>query len=182
MKKLSLLLLVLLIAACDEGVVITVPVTSSISAVLPASVINAQADNLFEASEEVDISSLVNEESESIETIALDKLVYELSGYDNTSGNAVSIDLTIQTRIGTTITDILVLTDLLVGNTGVVVAYEEGVTGSLLSAAQVASLEAIMGNLTPFDFIVKADFTGNVDSDLTVGLTYDISISVATGD
>lgn len=182
MKKLSVLLLVLLIAACDEGLTIKIPASDSVSAVMPSSVINAEPNNLFEESKTVDLATLIDEDAQSIQSIKLDKLSYTVSGYDNTSSNGVMMDLTLQTRLGATITDILVVTGLVVANSGEIVAFEDGNPVSALNAAQVASLEAIMDNLQEFDFIIKADFTDDIDSDFTVEVSWDITASVSVGD
>lgn len=179
MKKcFSLMLLMIFALACEDGVVITVPASSSYSVNMPSSVINAEPDNLFSGSREVDISQFFTEDSEQIESIKLDKLTYEVSDYVNTSGNLVLMDLTIQTSLNGTTTDILTIFGLVVENTGEIIAFEDGNPASALSAAQVASLESIMDNLQPFELIIKADFTDDVDGDFTVKVAWDITASV----
>lgn len=178
-KALSLVLLVLMVFACEDGVVITVPASSSYSFTIPNGPVNSQPDNLFSGTQTVDISQFFNEDAEQIESIKLDKLVYEVSGYDNSSGNVVLMDLKIQTSINGTTTDILVISGLLVENTGEIIAFEDGNPASALSAAQVASLESIMDNLQPFDLTVTADFTDDIDSDVGVRVAWDITASVS---
>ncbi len=179
MKKLIVFLLFLGLMACDEGIVITVPASASFTFNMPSSAINADADNIYSGSRTVDIGNFFNEDAEQIESIKLDKLVYELSGYENTSGDLVLMDFTIQTNINGSVTDILNITGLVVENTGKVIAYEDGNPSSVMSAAQVASLEALMDNVEPFELIVRGDFTQDVDSDFTVGIEWDITASVA---
>lgn len=178
-KYFSLMLLFVFAMACEDGVVISVPASSSYSFTMPSATINAQPDNLFAGSREVDVSSFFNEESERIESIKLDKFVYEVSDYDNTSGNVVMMDMSIGTRINGTTTDILTITGLVVGNTGEIVAFEDGNPASVLNAAQVASLEAIMDNLEPFELVVSADFTDDVDGDFTVTVAWDITAAIS---
>lgn len=178
-KVLSLVLLALMVFACEEGVVITVPASSSYSFTMPQSQINADPDNVFSGSQTVDITQFFNEDAEQIESIKLDKLVYEISGYNNTSGDLVLMDLTIQTRVNGNTNDILVISGLVVENTGEVLAFEDGNPSSALSAAQVASLESIMDNLQPFEMIVTGDFTQDIDSDFDVSISWDITASVA---
>ncbi len=180
MKKcFSLMLLLVFALACEDGLIITVPASSSYSVNMPSSTINSSPDNLFEGSREVDITTFFTEDSEQIESIKLDKLIYEVSDYTNTSGNLVLMDLTIQTRLNGNTTDILVISGLVVENTGEVIAFEDGNPASALSAAQVASLESIMDNLQPFELIIKADFTDDVDGDFTVKVAWDITASVS---
>lgn len=180
MKKcFSLLLLMIFALACEDGVIITVPASSSYSVNMPSSVINAEPDNLFSGSREVDISQFFTEDSEEIESIKLDKLTYEVSDYVNTSGNLVLMDFTVQTSLNGTTTDILAISGLVVENTGEVIAFEDGNPASALSAAQVASLESIMDNLEPFELIIVADFTDDVDGDFTVKIAWDITASVS---
>ncbi|OEK05427.1 hypothetical protein [Roseivirga misakiensis] len=179
MKKLSLLLVLLIFMACEEGVIITVPASSSYSFTMPSSQINAADDNVFSGSQVVDITQFFNEDAEQIESIKLDKLTYEVSGYSNNSGNLVLMDLSIATRLNGTTTEILVITGLVVENTGEVIAFEDGNPASALSAAQVASLESIMDNLQPFDIIVTGDFTDDIDGDFDVSISWDITASVA---
>jgi len=178
-KVFSLVLLVLMASACEEGVVITVPASSSYSFTMPSSQINAASDNLFSGTQEVDITQFFNEDAEQIESIKLDKLTYEVSNYNNTSGNLVLMDLTIQTSVNGTTNDILTIFGLIVENTGEIIAFEDGNPASALSAAQVASLESIMDNLQPFQMIVTGDFTDDIDGDFDVNIAWDITASVA---
>lgn len=179
MKKLSIILLVLVVLACENGLVITVPASSSVSFTVPASQVNSDPDNVYSGSQEVDVTNFVDEDSEQIESIKLDKLVYEVSNYTNTSGDLVLMDLSIATRLNGTTTPILVISGLVVENTGEVLAFEDGNPNSALSAAQVASLESIMDNLVPFDLIVTTDFTQGIDGDFDVRMAWDITVSVA---
>lgn len=178
-KYFSLLLLMIFAMACEDGLVITVPASSSYSVNMPSSVINAEPDNLFSGSREVDISQFFTEDSEQIESIKLDRLIYEVSDYTNTSGDLVLMDLAIQTSLNGTTTDIMTIFGLVVENTGEVIAFEDGNPASALSAAQVASLESIMDNLEPFELIISADFTDDVDGDFTVKVAWDITASVS---
>lgn len=178
-KLLFLFVLALSVFACEDGIVIKVPTSFTVDYTLPSSAVNSEPNNQFSASREVDLVDFVSEDSEAIQSIKLDKLVYEVSNYNNTSGNVVTMDLIIQTRIDGNTTDILNLTGLVVGNSGEVVAFEDGNPTSLLSAAQVASLEAIMDNLQPFEFVISADFTDDIDSDFDFSLSYDITLSVS---
>lgn len=187
MKKVfSLVLLLVFIFSCEEGVVITVPASSSYEFTVPSGIVNSDPDNIFEGSQTVDITQFFTEDSEQIESIKLDKLVYEVSGYDNNSNNVVLMDFKIQTKINGNVTDILVIEGLVVGNTGQVVAFEDGNPSSQLSAAQVASLESIMDNLQPFEMIVVTDFTDDIDSSFDVSVAWDITASISqdsgTGD
>lgn len=177
-KKLLLLLVPLLFWACDEGVTITIPASSSYSFTMSSAVANADPDNLLSITQEVDVTSFLDENGEQIESIKLDKMVYEVSGYNNTSGNLVLMDLKIQTRLNGNTTDILTIFGLVVENTGEIIAFEDGNPASALSAAQVASLESIMDNLTPFDMIVTADFTEDIDGDFDVKVAWDITASI----
>jgi len=178
-KVLSLVLLVLMMSACEEGVVITVPASSSYSFTMPRNTINADANNEFSGSQTVDVTQFFDEDSEQIESIKLDKLVYEVSGYNNTSGDLVLMDLTIQTQLNGNTNDILIISGLVVENSGEVLAFEDGNPSSALSAAQVASLESIMDNLQPFEMIVTADFTDDIDSNFDVKIAWDITASVS---
>ena len=185
MKKLLLLLLLAVMMSCEDGVVITVPASSSVSFTMPANQINADPDNNYSASQTVDIANFVNEDAEQIESIKLDRLVYEVSGYNNTSGDLVLMDLTISTKLGENDpNDVLVITGLVVENTGEVLAFEDGNPSSALSAAQVASLESIMDNLQPFEMIIAGDFTQDIDGDFDVSIAWNLTVSVAqdTGD
>ncbi|MFY0592840.1 hypothetical protein [Roseivirga sp.] len=179
MKKLSLLLVLLLFMACEDGIIITVPASSSYSFAMPSSQINADPDNLFSGSETVDITQFFDEDAQQIESIKLDKLVYEVSNYENTSGNLVLMDLTIQTKVNGNTNDILTIFGLVVENTGEIIAFEDGNPASALSAAQVASLESIMDNLEPFEMIVTGDFTDDIDGDFDISIAWDITASVA---
>lgn len=95
MKRLLPFLLLLFVFACEDGLIITVPASSSYTFSIPSSQVNAASDNVFTGSKEVDITQFFNEDAEQIESIKLDKLVYELSGYNNTSGGLVLMDLVI---------------------------------------------------------------------------------------
>ena len=174
MKRFFTLIILLVLIACDEGLIITVPNQSSFPFTMLASAVNSDPDNVSTVSQEVDVSQFFNENSEQIESIKLNKLIYEISGYENTSGNLVLMDLTIQTRLDGNTNDILVLTGLVVENTGQVIAYEDGNPESALSAAQVASLESIMDNVQPFEMIVTGDFTDNIDNDFDLSISWDI--------
>lgn len=79
---------------------------------------------------------------------------------------------------GTT-NDILTIFGLIVENTGEIITLEGGNPASALSAAQVASLESIMDNLQPFEMIISADFTEDIDGDFDVSIAWDITASVA---
>ena len=89
------------------------------------------------------------------------------------------MDLSIATRLNGTTTPILVISGLVVENTGIVLAFEDGNPESVLSAAQVASLESIMDNLTPFEMIVTGDFTDRIDSDFQVSMNWEVTVSVS---
>ena len=179
MKKLSIILLAIIVLACENGLVITIPASSSYSFNVDSSTVNSDPDNVASGSQQVDITQFFDENSEQIESIKLDKLVYEISNYNNTSGNLVLMDLTIQTRLNGNTNDILTIFGLVVENTGEVIAFEDGNPASALSAAQVASLESIMDNIEPFDLIVTTDFTDDIDSNMTVRIAWDITASVA---
>ena len=176
---LSLVLLFLLDVACEEGVVIPVPAGDNINFIMSRSIVNSDPDNVLSAATTVDVTSFVNEDAEQIESIKLDKLTYEVSGYNNTSGNLVLMDLSIATRLNGTTTPILVISGLVVENTGTVLAFEDGNPSSALSAAQVASLESIMDNLTPFEMVVTGDFTDEIDDDFNVNLAWEVTVSVS---
>ncbi len=178
-KVLSLVLLAFMVFACEEGVVITVPASSSYSFTMPQGQINSAPDNVFSGTQTIDITQFFNEDAEQIESIKLDKLVYEVSGYNNTSGDLVLMDLIIQTKVNGNTNDILTIFGLVVENTGEVIAFEDGNPASALSAAQVASLESIMDNLQPFEITVTGDFTQDVDDDLDISIGWDITASVA---
>lgn len=178
-KYFSLLVLLIFAMACEDGVIITVPASSSYSVTMPSSVINSNADNFFSGSREVDITQFFSEDAEQIESIKLDKFTYEIADYTNTSGDVVMMDLAIQTRISGNTTEIMAVSGLVLANTGEVLAFEEGNPASLLNAAQVASLESIMDNLEPFELIVTANFSGDVDGDFTVKVAWDITASVS---
>ena len=179
MKRLIALIILLTLIACDEGVLITVPASSSVSFTMAANIVNSDPDNVQSASSQIDVAGFVNEDSEQIESIKLDKLTYELSRYNDTSGDIVLVDLSIATRLNGTTTPILVISGLVVENTGIVLAFEDGNPESVLSAAQVASLESIMDNLTPFEMIVTGDFTDHIDSDFQVSMNWEVTVSVS---
>lgn len=180
MKKFSIILLIVFaLFSCENGLIIIVPASSSFDFTMPSAQINADPDNIVSVSQVVDVSTFFTEDSEQIESIKLDKMVYEVSNYNNTSGDLVLMDLLIQTELDGTTTDILVITGLVVENTGEILAFEDGNPNSALSAAQVASLESIMDNVAPFNLIVTADCTQAVDGDFDVRVAWDISASVA---
>lgn len=175
-------ILSLVLWSCEElgidPIKITVPAEASYSFDMPKVTINADDDNRATISETVDIANLIDENANQIESIKLDKMTYEVSGYDNTSGDVVLADIIIQTRANGNVTDILFLTGLVLENTGEIVAYEDGNPSSVLSAAQVASLELLMDNVEPFELLVTGDLTGAIDSDFTLSIAWDLSITV----
>lgn len=179
MKKLLPFILLLFVFACEDGINIVVPASSSVSFTLPKAEVNAANDNISSVTTSVDLTQFITEDAEQIESIKLDKFTYELSGYNNTSGGLVLMDLTIQTRLNGNTNDILTIFGLVVENTGKIIAFEDGNPESALSAAQVASLESIMDNLEPFELIVSGDFTDDIDSDFNLEIAWDISISVS---
>ncbi len=89
------------------------------------------------------------------------------------------MDLTIQTRLNGSTNHILIISGLVVENSGEVIAFEDGNPASSLSAAQVASLESIMDNVEPFELIVTGDFTDDIDSDFKLDISWDLTISVS---
>ncbi len=134
-KLLSLVLLATVMFACEEGVVITVPAGSSYAFDMNANAVNSAQNNQTTVSQTVDVTTLVDEDSEQIESIKLDKLTYELSGYNNTSGDVVLMDLTISTKLNDTENPIMSLSGLVVENTGVVLAFEDCYPSSSLRVA-----------------------------------------------
>ena len=179
-KLLSLGFLFVLFLSCDEGVVITSPTSRTFEFVLTDNEVNSDPNNEVVRERLVDVNQFFTEEGGQIESVKLDELKYTISGYNNTSGDVVLMDLKMETRINNGDPNpILQLTGLVVENTGEVIAFEDGNPESVLSAAQVASLESIMDNLEPFDIIVTATFSQNIDSGLTVAITWGITASIS---
>ena len=179
-KVLPFIILLTAVFACEDGLLITSPASRDYTFTMPSGDINASATNAYSESREVDVTQFFSEESGTIESIKLDKLTYQVSGYNNTSGDVVLMDLLIETQLGTNDPNtVLNITGLVVENTGLVIAFEDGNPESALSAAQVASLESIMDNLQPFNLKVTATFTQDIDSDFDVNMAWNITASIA---
>ena len=84
MKKFIPFLALLLVFACDDGLIIQVPASSSVSFTLPSAVVNADDNNAASVTEVVDLANFVTEDAEQIESIKLDKFVYEVKDYSYT--------------------------------------------------------------------------------------------------
>jgi hypothetical protein len=180
MKK-NILFSFLLIAlfACDEtGLTIQIPATGTFDFNINSATANASTNNSFTDEKAIDPTTLVNEASESIKSISLTKFTYEISGYTSASSTPVLMNLSLSTRIDGTVTEILSVTGVTLSN-GIITAYEKGNTGSALSAAQVASVEAILDNQAPFDLIITAGFDRNIASDFNINVVWDIIASVS---
>ena len=164
-------------SSCEEDVTASISVPANFSVTFPvlAETVNADPDNLLSGSQTVDVANLVDADGNQIESIKIDKLTYELSGYNNTSGNFVLADITINTVVDGNDVPILAITGFIVENTGTLLLFEDGNPESALSAAQVASLESIMDNLTPFEIEISGDFTDDIDSNFNIGLAWEIT-------
>lgn len=179
-KKLySLFFASLLLLGCGEvGIEFDVTKTSTVAYIVSASAVNAQPGNALSLSQAVNFASDdFDEYIEDAEAVKIDKLTFEFKGYDNTSGDVVLKNFSLVADDQS----ILSLTGLVVENTGVVLAYEDGNPASALSAAQVAAIEAL-GNKTlgrqAITFKVDVDFTDNIDSDYTIELNFDVTLRV----
>ena len=180
MKKIAAIVVLLFaVLACDEeGVLITVPSTGSYSFDVNASEANSNVNNSFTTSRTVDPSALFNEDSELIKNIVLNRLTYEIVGYTGTSANTVLMNLSLSTELNGVTTQVLSVDGITLAN-GLFTAYEESNASSQLSAAQIASLEAIIDNQEPFDLIVTAGFDNNIESNFTVEVVWDITASIS---
>ncbi|MGW8122115.1 hypothetical protein ACV07N_05595 [Roseivirga echinicomitans] len=180
MKKIYFVLVLLFaFTACDEGgILISVPYTGSYQFDIKSNQANASASHSFTAERTIEPSALVTENSESIKNITLNKFNYEVVGYSGGAGNPVLMDLSLSTVIGGVTTEIMSATGVTLTN-GVFTAFEKGKTSSLISAAQVASLEAIIDNQEPFNLIVTTGFDNDIASDFSLKVIWDITASIA---
>lgn len=180
MKRIGLFLtMVLLALACDEGgVLITVPATGSYSFSIKSSQANSNPNNSYTTQRSVDPSALFNQDANLIKSVALDLLTYEISGYTGTEGNERTMNFSLSTELDGVTTEILSVSDIALEN-GLFTAFQEGNTGSKLSAAQVASLEAIIDNQENFNLIVITGFDGDIESDFTMNVVWEVTASVS---
>lgn len=180
MKKVFFLFILSFLVACgDEGVTITVPASSSYSYNVLASTVNASNTFEFSAEREVDPGQIFTQAAEQIKSITLNRMVYSISGYENDPQEAETVSIVIQSRVGANTNDLAELTDISLENVQEALLFEEGNSASILTATQVASLEATIDNYDPFDLIVTLTFNKAVDSDFTVEVAWDITASVA---
>ncbi|KYG71653.1 hypothetical protein EV198_2091 [Roseivirga ehrenbergii] len=180
MKKIYLLLIFLItLSACDEGgILITVPSVGNYEFTINSDEANSSANNSYTAERLVDPSALFTEDSELIKNITLNQLTYEISGYSGTVGNDVLMSLSLSTELNGTTTEVLSVAGITLAN-GLFTAFESGNASSQLTAAQVASLEAIIDNQEPFNLIVTAGFDKDIESDFTVEVVWDITASIS---
>ncbi|WP_339696197.1 hypothetical protein [uncultured Roseivirga sp.] len=180
MKKIYLLLVLLItLSACDEGgVLITVPSVGSYEFTILSADANGSANNSFTAERVVDPSALFTEDAELIKNITLNQLTYEVSDYSGTAGNDVLMNISLSTELNGTTTEILSISGISLTN-GLFTAFEHGNASSQLSAAQVASLEAIIDNQEPFNLIMTAGFDKNIESDFNIEVVWDITASIS---
>tara|TARA_R110001592_G_scaffold120727_1_gene325393 strand:+ start:2101 stop:2655 length:555 start_codon:yes stop_codon:yes gene_type:complete len=180
MKKIYLFLTLLIaLTACDEGgILITVPSVGNYEFTISSTEANSSVNNSYTTGRMIDPSALFTEDSELIKNITLNQLTYEVSGYSGTVGNDVLMTLSLSTELNGTTTEVLSVSGIALTN-GLFTAFENGNASSQLSAAQVASLEAIIDNQESFDLIVTAGFDKNIESDFSVEIVWDITASIA---
>jgi hypothetical protein len=170
-------LLLVLFYACDEGgLTIEVPATGSFDFAISSVEANASPSNKFTNQSSIDPTAFVNESSESIKSISLTKFTYNTTGYKGTA--PVQMNLSLSTQLDGATNEVFSVSGVTLAN-GLVGAFERGNPTSMLSAAQVASLEAIIDNQTPFELIVTAGFDGNIESDFNLQVVWDLLASVA---
>ncbi|PIQ49304.1 MAG: hypothetical protein COW03_05770 [Cytophagales bacterium CG12_big_fil_rev_8_21_14_0_65_40_12] len=176
-KNILFSLFLLLFYACEEGgLTIEVPATGSFDFTINSSVANNSPNNEFTNQRNIDPGALVNESAESIKSISLTKFTYNITGY--TGAAPVQMNLTLSTRLDGVTTEVLLVSGVTLQN-GLVTAFERGNANSLLSAAQVASLEAIIDNQEPFELILTAGFDRDIESDFNLQVVWDLIASVA---
>lgn len=180
MKKIYLFFTFLIaLSACDEGgVLITVPSVGNYEFTIKSADANGSTNNSYTAERMVDPSTLFTEDSELIKNITLNKLTYEISGYSGTVGNEVLMNISLSTVLNSTTTEVLSVSGVMLAN-GLFTAFENGNASSQLSAAQVASLEAIIDNQEPFNLIVTAGFDKDIESDFNIEVIWDITASIS---
>lgn len=175
-KNILFSLFLLLFYACEEGgLTIEVPATGSFDFTINSSVANNSPNNEFTNQRNIDPGALVNESAESIKSISLTKFTYNITGY--TGAAPVQMNLTLSTRLDGVTTEVLLVSGVALQN-GLVTAFERGNANSLLSAAQVASLEAIIDNQEPFELILTAGFDRDIESDFNLQVVWDLIASV----
>jgi hypothetical protein len=176
-KNILFSLFLFLLFACDEGgLTIKVPATGSFDFAISSAEANSSPSNEFTGQRSVDPGVLVNENSESIKSISLTKFTYNITGYTGTT--PALMNLSLSTKLNGVTTEVLAVSGVPLVN-GSVIAFEKGNANSQLSAAQVASLEAIIDNYVPFDLIVTAGFDGDIESDFNLQIVWDLIASVA---
>lgn len=175
-KNILFSLFLLLFYACEEGgLTIEVPATGSFDFTISSSVANSSPSNEFTNQRNIDPGALVNESAESIKSISLTKFTYNITGYTGTA--PVQMNLSLSTRLDGVTTELLLVTGVTLEN-GLVTAFERGNANSLLSAAQVASLEAIIDNQEPFELILTAGFDRDIESDFNLQVVWDLIASI----
>ena len=164
--------------ACDEaGLIIQVPATGTFNFDIDSEVANASANRSLTNEVTIDPADLVNESAELIKSISLTKFTYGVSGYAASSAVPVLMNLSVSTRIEGATTVLLSVSGVPLIN-GVITAFEEDNEASVLTAAQVASLETLMENQGVFDLIVTAGFDNNLESDFTIDIVWDLIASI----
>lgn len=177
-KVVSLFLIVLLVACGDDALTITVPASSSYSYNVTASAVNASQALTFSDERNINPGQIFTETSEQIKSITLNKMTYSISEYQNDPAESELVTITIQSRVGGNVNDLAQVTDLTLDNIQEGLLFEEGNTASILSATQVASLEATLDNFDPFDLIVSISFSRAIDSNFTIQVAWDLTAAV----
>ncbi len=179
MKKIASLFLVMLLVACgDDALVITIPASSSFSYNVPASAVNASQTLEFSDEANIDPGQIFTETAEQIKSIALNKMTYDISGYQNDPAEIELVTIIIESRVSGAVNELARITDLPLLNVQDGLLFEEGNPTSILSATQVASLEATLDNFSAFDLILKVSLNKVIDSDFTIEISWNISAQV----
>ncbi|WP_323757044.1 hypothetical protein [Roseivirga sp.] len=180
MKKIYLFFTLLIaLSACDEGgILITVPSVGNYQFAINSATANGSANNSYTTQQTVDPSALFTEDSDRVKNITLNNLKYQISGYSGTAGNDVLMNFSLSTVLDGNTTEVLSATGVSLAN-GLFTAFEKGQTSLKVSAAQAASIEAIIGNQESFDLIITASFDKGIESDFNIEVVLDITGSIS---
>jgi hypothetical protein len=164
--------------ACDQGGLITqVPATGTFNFNVDSEAANASANRSLTNEGTIDPADLVNESAELSKSISLTKFTYGVSGYVVSSTVPVVMNLSVSTRIDGATHPLLSVSGMPLID-GVITAFEKDNEASVLTAAQVPSLEALMENQGVFDLIVTAGCDNNLESYFTIDIVWYLIASV----
>ncbi|GHE66988.1 hypothetical protein [Roseivirga thermotolerans] len=180
MKKLFFASLILFLAACtEEGPTITEPASGSFQFNISRHTINNSATLEATVEKNVVPAQVFNRNGSQIRSIELVDLKATIQNYNNSGSAEERMTLILQTRIDDQLTEIGRLEELVLENKSGIVLFEEGNSKSVLSSAQVGSLEAILDNYEPFSFVLTTQLNKTVDSDFSVVLSLNVNLMVA---